>query len=179
VVVVCALFATLAPFIFLYSLPFLDCYSGGACGPGEPGNTPLGSTLAVEYSGVRCTNDTAGEQCAYEFAVNYSSNVHTNDLRLLVEDPQGKDVSSTGNYAVLRTNLTGCSVVQWSFSASAWGGPSQDPCQGAGSPSPVKPGEVFELHPLDPGMSLSGKGLILVMEGVGADLSGTIAVPIP
>ncbi len=180
VVVVCAILAALAPFIFIVSLSIYDCSAGIYCGPGEAGNTPLGAVVSIDYQGVHCTNSSSTELCVYAFGVdNASSGVTASDLRLMIEDSQGQYASASANSTVLQSNLTGCSLALWSFSTSQWSNPTQDACPGSGASRLLVSGETFVLHPVASGPSLSDKGLVLIIEGVAGALSGTITVPIP
>ncbi len=127
-----------------------------------PGNTPLGSALAVGSA----SEGVNGSANTFTFAVvSASGGLTLNNLQFQVQNPSGGVVSLTGPTLIV-TGLTGSGVASYNMATGQWS---------AGGTLSVSNAMHFVLQTTS---SLSGKGYTLVVLGSGS-FSGQVAAAIP
>ena len=132
-----------------------------------PGNTPLGTSLALNTPGEASKGAGATTNNWYNFSVQAAGGgLILNNLQFQVQTPSGQIVTAGASWTLNVLGLTGTTVGTYSFASSSWtvGGTTQVTSQ-----------QLVSLNAVG-ATGLSGDSLIVIGTG---SFQGSIAVAIP
>ena len=132
-----------------------------------PGNTPLGSALAIG------TPTASAGGTVYTMGVTPSSGLTPASLNFEIVSSSGTILGSGTTVTVV--GVTGCNVQTYTFSTNVWAVSGSNPCAGTTSTTTLTSGMQFSLTAAS---SLTGAGDRLVAVGVGT-FSGQVIAPLP
>ncbi|MCI4349409.1 MAG: type IV pilin [Thermoplasmata archaeon] len=150
-----------------------------------PGNTPIGSAIAVGQPTGPTTAACGGMSCnTYLFTFQTASTgVTANSMKFELQDGSGNNQNPKVNTVTL-VDVSGCNMAVWTFTSSSWALASGGGACAAGPllslSAQISSGAQLSLITVGatPATSLSSAGYSLVIIGTGS-YSGTVAVSIP
>ena len=132
-----------------------------------PGNTPLGSALAVG------TPTASAGGTVYTANINPSSGLTPASLNFELVSSSGT-ILGTGTTLTI-VGVTGCNVQTYTFSTNSWAVSGANPCAGTTSTTVLSSGMQYSFTASS---SIAGAGDKLVSIGVGS-FSGQVSTPLP
>jgi len=143
-----------------------------------PGNTPLGTALALGTFSEATSGSGAGQKWYYNATVQSASGGMTwSNMIFQIQTPSG-GVVSTGPTTITTTNSAlSCNVATYTFSSATWGAPASNACAGVttGGGGLAVSGAQLQLTST---VSLQQVGDKVVAVGQGS-FSGTATFAIP